>query len=173
MPDSDLRTPSETMPPRPTARHFSSTTTRFACRSASRSAASGNGRNEQIDTEPMRDAVVAHLVDDFLDRAVHRAERDDDRLGVLGAVGADEPARVAAELRLRTPRRAAGISVERAQLLVVREVAHLGERLGADHRADRDRLGRIEHLPRLERRQVGIDLRLRRACRRARRRASG
>ena len=29
MPESDLRTPSETMPPRPTARHFSSTTTRL------------------------------------------------------------------------------------------------------------------------------------------------
>jgi hypothetical protein len=42
-------------------------------------------------------AVVAQLVDDVLDGAVHRAERDDDGLRVLGAVAADEAARVAAE----------------------------------------------------------------------------
>ena len=51
---------------------------------------------------------------------------------------------------------------ERAQLLVVGEVAHLGERLGPDHRADGHGLGGVEHLPRLERRQVLVDLRLRR-----------
>ena len=43
-------------------------------------------------------ALVAQLVDDVLDRPQHRAERDHDRLGVLGAVGSDESAGVAAEL---------------------------------------------------------------------------
>ncbi len=38
----------------------------------------------------------------------HRAERDDDRLGVLGPVGAQEPARVAAERRARSRPRSPG-----------------------------------------------------------------
>ena len=41
---------------------------------------------------------LAQLVDRVLDRAQHRAQGDDDGLGVLGAVGADQAARVAAEL---------------------------------------------------------------------------
>jgi hypothetical protein len=41
---SDLRTPSETIPPKPTARHFSSTTTRCARSNAARNAARGRSR---------------------------------------------------------------------------------------------------------------------------------
>ena len=159
MPDSDLRTPSETMPPRPTARHFSSTTTRFAPCSASRSADRGNGRNEQIDTEPMREPSARISSTTSLHRAVDGAERDHDRLGIVGAIRADEAARIAAELLLER-RRELRQHRERPQLLVVREVAHLGEGFRADHGADADRLGRVEHLPRLVGRQVEVDLRL-------------
>jgi hypothetical protein len=44
----------------------------------------------------------------------------------------------------------------------VRKVAHFHESLGADHGADRHRLGGIEHLARLVGRQEGVDLGLRR-----------
>ena len=47
-------------------------------------------------------AVLAHLVDVVLDRPEHRAERDDDRLGVLGAVAAHEAAGAAAERRSKS-----------------------------------------------------------------------
>ena len=50
---------------------------------------------------------------------------------------------------------------KRLHLLGVREIAHFHEGLGAHHRTDRHRIGRIEHLTRLIRRQESIDLRLR------------
>jgi hypothetical protein len=46
-------------------------------------------------------AVVAEFVDRVLDRAEHRAEGDNDQLGVIGAVGAHEPAAVAPRPRRR------------------------------------------------------------------------
>ena len=109
----------------------------------------------------MRDAVRAHLVHDLLDRAVHRAEGDDDRFRIIGAIRAQQAARLAPELT-HEGRGQPGDHRERPQLLVMREIAHFGERLGTDHRADADRIARIEHLPRLVRRQERIDLLLRR-----------
>jgi hypothetical protein len=47
---------------------------------------------------------------------------------------------------------------ERTQLLAVGKIANLHERLGANHRPDADGFPRIEHLTRLERQQVAIDL---------------
>ena len=67
-------------------------------------------------------ALVAQLVDGVLDRAQHRAERDDDRLGVLGAVAAHQAARAPAEGR-REVGGQRGDQVERLHLLGVREVA--------------------------------------------------
>ena len=48
-----------------------------------------------------RDALLAQLIDGVLDRAEHRAERYDDRLGVLAAIGAEQPAGVAPERLLK------------------------------------------------------------------------
>ncbi len=55
-----------------------------------------------------------------------------------------------------------GISRERPQLLVMRQISYFGERFRPHHRADADRIVGIEHLPRLVRRQERIDLLLRR-----------
>ena len=106
-------------------------------------------------------AALAHLIDDFLNGAVHRAERDHDRLRVLGAVGSDESAGVAAELLVEFRGKLRNQS-QRPQLFVVRQVAHLGECLGSDQGADAHRVCRIENLPRLVPRQERIDLFLRR-----------
>ena len=105
-----MRTFGETIPPMPTASAFSSTTTRSALASAARTASSGNGRNERdARRQPIRTPSLAQLVDDVLDRAEHRAERDDDRLGVVGAVAADQPAGVAAERAARSRAAISGI----------------------------------------------------------------
>ena len=112
-----------------------------------------------------RDALVAHLVDHVLDRAQHRAERQHQRLGVVGAVAAHEPAGGAAEGLLELVGELRD-HVEGLHLLGVHEVLHLGEGLGPHHRADRDRVGGVELLARLERRQVGVDLLLASARRR-------
>src|SRR3954468_18033150 len=73
-------------------------------------------------------AVLAHLVDGILDRPKHGAERDHDRVGVLAAVAANEPAGGAAE-----PLPELGGDpwnhVERLHLLRVGEVLDLGESL--------------------------------------------
>ena len=128
-------------------------------------------RAERRDAERAdRDALLAQLVDGLLDRAEHRAERDDDRLGALGPVGPHEPSGAAAERRLEV-RGDLGDPVEREHLLVVLERLDLHERLGTDHRADRHRVVRVEHLARLERRQPRVHLLLRRACPPPRRRA--
>ena len=88
---------------------------------------------------------------DVLDRAEHRAQGDDDRLGVVGC-GTAGPARPSSRPNAcRELGRDLGDHVERLHLLGVREVLDLEERLGADHRADRHRFGRVEHLARLER----------------------
>ena len=108
-------------------------------------------------TAPIFTPSLAQLVDDLLDRSEHRAERDDDRLRVLAAVAAHQPTGGAAE-RLLELGGDLGHDVERLHLLRVHEVLDLGERLGADHRADRHRIVRVEHLPRLERRQERVDL---------------
>ena len=82
----------ETIPPIPTARAFSSTTTRLASLER-RADLLQRERPERLDPERAdADPLLAQLVDHLLDRPQHRAERDDDRLGVLGAVGA-RPAR--------------------------------------------------------------------------------
>ena len=56
-----------------------------------------------------RDPVGAHLVDHVLDRAVDRAHRDDQRLGVLGLVGPEQSARLAAEALLEIRSRASSM----------------------------------------------------------------
>ena len=65
--------------------------------STSRSAWVGNGRKETSVTRPMRHTIGAHLVDRVLDGAVHRAHGDDEHLGILGAIGAQQPAGFAPE----------------------------------------------------------------------------
>ena len=88
-------------------------------------------------------------------------ERDDDRLGVL-ARGSRAPARrTRARSARRSRRRSAGSRRARASAWRA-QVADLEVRLGPDHRADRHRLVGVEHLARLERRQEGVDLLLRR-----------
>ena len=70
----------------------------------------------------MLHALLAQLVDDVLDRAEHRAERDDDRLGVLACGnGAARPPDAAAE-RLRELGRELRDEVERLHLLRVHQV---------------------------------------------------
>ena len=105
------------------------------------------------------DALVAHRVDDFLDGPVDRSQRDDDRLGVVRTVRAQQATGGAPEALLELVGELRN-QLQRAQLLVVREIAHFHERFRPDHRAHADRLGRIQHLARLEGRQVGIDLAL-------------
>ena len=113
--------------------------------------------------------VLAQLVDDLDQRAEDGPQRHDHGLRMGAVVVLEQPARTAAES-------AAELSgdvrdqLERLQLLGVREVAHLGERLGPDHRADRHRLVRVEHLARRELGQEVIDVLLWRAPRAARRR---
>ena len=104
-----------------------------------------------------RDTLVAQLVDDVGERAQHRAQGDDDHLGVGGAVGPQEAARVAPE-RLGEVVGDLADDVEGAELAVRHQVLHLGVGLRPHHRPDRDRLVRVEPLPRLERREVGVDL---------------
>ena len=99
MPESAIRTLAETIPPMPTASAFSSTITRFACGERLAHLVERE-RPERLDPESAdADALVAQLVDRLLDRAEHRAERDDDRLRVVGAVRAGPGRRT----RVRTP----------------------------------------------------------------------
>ena len=49
------------------------------------------------DDEADADVFLAHLVDGVLDGAAHRAHRDHQHVGVLGAIGAQQPAGLAAE----------------------------------------------------------------------------
>ena len=73
------------MPPAPTANAFSSTTTRSRA-AQRRSDLVERPRPEALDAERAdAHALLAQLVDDVLDRAQHRAERDDDRLGVVAS----------------------------------------------------------------------------------------
>ncbi len=101
------------------------------------------------------------LVDSVLDRAQHRAERDDDGVRILGPVMPDQAAGVPAELA-GEGRGHLGDQPQRLVLPGVRQVAHLGERFRTDHRADRHRVVRIQHLPRLVAGQERIHLLLRR-----------
>ena len=130
-------------------------------------------RPERLDRRARRcfTPSLAQLVDDVLDRAEHRAERDHDRLRVLAAVAAEQAAGVAAERAARTRRRSRGIRSSACICLACARYLTSVNASGPDHRADRHRLGRVEHLARLERRQERVDLLLRRARRRARRRA--
>ena len=160
-PANEAETLLATMPPSPTARLFSSTTTRR--RRAERLAYRCRRPRPETGDADDADAVagVAHLVDRVLDRAEHRPERNDHHVRVGGPVAAHQAAAGAAEHapELVGP---GGNQLQRLLLLGVREVAHLHERLGTDHGADRDRLGRVEHLARFVGRQVRVHLGLRR-----------
>jgi len=104
---------------------------------------------------------LAHGVDRVLDGAQHRTHRDHDGFGILGPVGAQQPAGIATEHRLEF-RRQLRDALKCLHLLGVREIAHFHEGFRTDHRADRNRLVRVEYLARLVGRQVGFDLRRRR-----------
>ena len=119
----------ETMPPIPIDSAFSSTSTRLVSDSASRSSSAGHGP-EGLDRQTADlVSLLAQFVDHVLDRADHRAERDDDQVGVARPVTAKQTAGGPSELLLelgsdhRDP-------VKRLHLLVVRQVAHFRERLG-------------------------------------------
>ena len=100
----------ETIPPMPTASAFSSDDHALARRpSASRTSSSGNGRKDCDAERADPHALVAQLVDGVLDRAEHRAERDDDRLGVLGAVAAHAARRSRGRRRARSRAAISGI----------------------------------------------------------------
>ena len=151
------------MPPRPTARHFSSTTTRLRVRERARAppraATAGRSRCRARRSSRRRSRISSTA-----SLTVPSTEPSATTIG-LARPRCDRCARGRRRRGrrrrgIRSPR--PGISSSACICLCVREVAHLGEGLRTDHRADRDRLGRIEHLPRLERRQERIDLRLRR-----------
>ncbi len=57
-------------------------------------------------------------------------------------------------------RRQLRYQLKRALLFVMLQITHLEKCIGPDHRADRHGIVAIEHLHRLERRQIGVDLRL-------------
>ena len=78
-------------------------------------------------------------------------------LGVLGPVGAEQAAALAPE-GLGELRGQGGDPLEGVELAEVGEVADLLEGLGADHRADRDRVVGVEHLARLVGREEGVDV---------------
>ena len=80
--------------------------------------------------------AVAQLVDHVLDRAEDGPQGDDDRLCILGPVGAHQPSRGAPEGGLEVLRDP-GDRVERLHLLRVHQILDLGEGLRAHHRADR------------------------------------
>ena len=75
-----------------------------APRAARRAGTAGTSRSKP---SRLREPSRAHLVDDFLNRAVHRAQRDDDRLGVLGAVACGSSPPDSRPNPSRTRRRAA------------------------------------------------------------------
>ncbi len=102
-------------------------------------------------------AARAQFVHHVLDRAEHRAERDHDDLRIVEPVRPDQPAGVPAELDAELGRDRRD-DLQGLLHAFVGQVAHLGERLGADHGADRDRLGRVEHLSRVVPRQECVHL---------------
>jgi hypothetical protein len=92
-----LRTSRETMPPMPTAKHFSMTTMRFACAVASRMVRNRE-RAERGDAQHADlHAFAAQLVHRVLDGAQHRSQGDDDGFGVFQAIRFDQAARVASK----------------------------------------------------------------------------
>ena len=77
---------------------------------------------------------IPHFVDDLLNRAVDRAQRDDDGLGIVGAIRFHQPSRKAPEPRLERGGELR-YQLERTKLLVMCEVTNFGECFRADHRA--------------------------------------
>ena len=112
---------------------------------------------ERLDAEGADpDAALAQLIDHRLDRPQNRAERDDDRVGALGPVAAQQAAGGTAEVD-REALGDLGDHVEGLHLLGVGEVLDLEEGLRPDHGADRYGLGRVEDLAGLERRNEVVD----------------
>ena len=108
MPASAAWTSVETIPPMPTASAFSSTTTRLA---PAERRAHGVERERAEGRDPDDadlHALLAQLIDGVLDRAEHRAERDDDRLGVVGVDRSGSVRRSRVRTRRGTPRRSRG-----------------------------------------------------------------
>ena len=133
----------------PTASAFSSTTTRS--RAAQRGAhrvqrerpERGDAERADLHTPSSRSSSTVSLI-------VPSTEPSATTIGLgVRRCGTGGPGRRSrGRTRRRTPRRSRD-QLQRLALPGVREVAHLGERLRADHRADRDRVGRVEHLARL------------------------
>ena len=120
--------------------------------------------------EPDAEIVGTHLVDGVLDGAIDRTHGDHQHFRIVGIIGAQQAAGIASEPRLEFGGEF-GDQPQGQCLLVVLQEAHFGEGIRPDHGADRNRVRRIEHLHRLIRRQIGIDVGLHRACPRARLRA--
>ena len=159
-------------PPTPTLKAFSTTTTRVAPVSAS---ASGVGRERPEGrhaehADPV--AGVAPGVDRVLEGAEDRPHGHDHHVGAVDPVGRTSPpeSRPVAAAKAAAAR---GMRLEGVELAQVREVADLGEGLGADHRADRDRVVGVEHLAGLVGRRAARRPGPGRAGRRPRRRGSG
>ena len=93
-----MRTFVATMPPMPTARAFLQHHNALGVlQRASRTAASGNGRNEVIAKHADLQPVVTHLVHRVLDGAEHGTERDHDGFGAVHAIRAHQAAGIAAK----------------------------------------------------------------------------
>ena len=150
-----------TMPPAPTANAFSTTTPASRCASALADLVE-RPRAEARDAE-RADATPSSRSSSTTSSIVPSTEPSATTTVSASSIryGRTSPPELAAE-RARELGGDPRDLVERLHLLGVHEVLHLGERLGPDHRADRHRLVRVEHLPRLERRQERVDLLLRR-----------
>ena len=160
-----MATSVESTPPKPMLNAFSTTTTRRAPASASRTALAGNGRNDVIPTTPIRSpasrraSTASLMVPSTEPRATTTVSASSVPVGA-------EQAPAARPKALGELRRERGDPLERLELAQVGEVADLLERLGPDHRPDRDRIVGVEHLAGLVGRQEGVDLVLGRARRR-------
>ncbi|OIQ66404.1 hypothetical protein GALL_520250 [mine drainage metagenome] len=109
------------------------------------------------------DAVsrIAFGIDHILDRAVDRTQRDNHRFSPLDAVGPHQSTRRATKNLLKLGRKTRD-HLQRVHLFLMAKIAHLGKRLGPDHRADGIGIVHVEHLHRIEGWQEHIHLFLRR-----------
>ena len=157
-PESASRTFCPTIPPIPTANALLDHDDRVAPASASRTSSSGNGRKhrdaERADVARPRRAARRRRPRSC--RAPSRARRRPSR---RPRCGSGRPARPSCgRTTAANSPASSGTTSSACICFACIEVPHLGERLRPDHRADRHRLVRVEHLARLERRQEGVDL---------------
>ncbi len=104
-------------------------------------------------------SVGAHVGQYFFHRADHRAHGNHDGLGVRAFEFLDQAAGITTEDFLELSRLLRN-GFERIELFLVSQETHFGKGFGADHRAHRQWISRIQHLAWFEGRQKSIDLRL-------------